>query len=130
MDLNIKPFLVLAVFLMSSCSLFQSDEQICEEVFSNPDELPILIGGLASLHENIEYPQEAKENEIEGRVVVKFIVDTQGNVKEPEITRSLGYGTDEEVMKAIKSAKFKPATHNGETVCSEYSIPFIFKLQN
>ncbi len=90
-------------------------------------ELPELIGGIQSL--NVVYPRVAKEAGIEGRVLVSFEVDEQGNVVSTEIVRGIGGGADEEAARAIKEAKFKPATADGTPIRAKLTIPVTFKLE-
>lgn len=89
---------------------------------------PVLIGGMNSLV--INYPEEAKAEKIEGTVMVQFIVDKSGNVVEPELLTSLGYGCDEEAIRAVQRLKFEPGINNGEPVRVNYQMPVYFVLPN
>ena len=93
------------------------------------DEMPELIGGVESLQREIRYPEMARQAGIEGRVFVQFIVDQEGNVEFPEIIRGIGGGADEEALRVVSQAKFKPGMHEGRPVRVQYSMPFSFKLQ-
>jgi TonB family protein len=93
------------------------------------DEMPELIGGLEALQREIRYPEMARQAGIEGRVFVQFIVDQEGNVEYPEIIRGIGGGADEEVLRVVSQAKFKPGMHEGRPVRVQYSMPFSFRLQ-
>lgn len=87
---------------------------------------PILIGGMESLV--INYPEEAKAEKIEGTVMVQFVVDKTGNVVEPELLTTLGYGCDEEAIRTVQRLKFEPGTNNGEPVRVNYQMPVYFVL--
>lgn len=93
------------------------------------DEMPELIGGLEALQREIRYPEMARQAGIEGRVFVQFIVDQEGNVEYPEIIRGIGGGADEEALRVVSQAKFKPGMHQGRPVRVQYSMPFSFRLQ-
>ncbi|HEX3008633.1 MAG TPA: TonB family protein [Bacteroidales bacterium] len=78
---------------------------------------------------NIRYPQVAIENNIEGKVYVKFFVDKQGYVQNPEIVRSLHPSCDEEVLRYIKtSPRWSPARQMGRPVDSYFIIAVNFRM--
>ncbi|MEM9822138.1 MAG: TonB family protein [Bacteroidota bacterium] len=84
---------------------------------------------LEFVYQNIKYPKKARENGIEGIVVVRFIVDTEGNVVKPEIVRSIGGGCDEAVLDIVKQMpKWIPGEQNGEKVDVYFNLPVRFKL--
>ncbi len=99
-----------------------------EEIFVVVEQMPELIGGLASIQKHIEYPELARKAGIEGRVVVQFVIDTQGNVVDPVVIRGIGGGCDEEALKAVKKAKFIPGKQRGRPVKVRYSLPVKFYL--
>ena len=94
----------------------------------NVDQMPELIGGIEALQREIRYPEMARQAGIEGRVFVQFIVDQEGNVELPTIIRGIGGGADEEVLRVISQAKFKPAISEGRPVRVKYSLPVTFRL--
>lgn len=104
-----------------------SDE---EEIFIVVEQMPELIGGLASLNKHITYPEMARRAQIEGRVIVEFIIDKEGNVRDPKIIRGIGGGCDEVALKAVKKVKFKPGMQRGKPVLVRYSMPISFTLKD
>lgn len=100
-------------------------EQTSEAVVQ-VDQMPELIGGLASIQ--VRYPELAKKTGIEGRVIVQFVVDEEGNVVEPTVVRGLGSGLDEAALRAVRAAQFKPGLQEGEPVKVKMSLPITFKL--
>lgn len=98
------------------------------EVFMIVEEMPELIGGLASLQQEIQYPDIAKNAGIEGRVFIQFVVDENGDVQDPVVIRGIGGGCDEEAVRAIQTATFNPGRQNGQPVKVKMSIPFTFQL--
>lgn len=77
------------------------------------------------------YPKEAKTDNIEGRVVLRFMVDTDGKAKEPEVVRFEPEEAAifvESAMETIEKYNFKPATLNGMIVPCIAKLPVVFEL--
>ncbi len=100
------------------------------QVFVVVEQPPVLIGGYKALQKNVKYPDFAVSASIEGKVIVQFIIDANGNVKNPFVVRGIGAGCDEEALRVIKTAKFKPGMQRGKAVAVEFTIPIIFKLKD
>lgn len=100
-----------------------------EEIFVVVEEMPELIGGIAVLQSRIKYPEMARQAGVNGRVFVQFVVNEQGNVIEPVVLRGIGGGCDEEAMRVIKTAKFKPGRQRGRPVRVRMVIPVRFELK-
>ncbi len=82
------------------------------------------------LAENIQYPEQAKANGTQGRVLVRFVVMNDGSIVNVEVERGIGSGCDEEAVRVVKSMpKWKPAMDNGKAVNVNYALPITFKLQ-
>lgn len=107
----------------------EEEEEPEPEIFVIVEEMPELIGGLAAIQSKIQYPEIAKKAGVEGRVFVQFIVDEQGNVVDPVVTRGIGAGCDEEALRAVRQAKFKPGKQRGKSVRVKMSLPITFKLR-
>ncbi|MDX1672498.1 MAG: energy transducer TonB [Balneolaceae bacterium] len=101
-----------------------------EDFFVVVEEMPELIGGLSALQQKIRYPERARRAGIEGRVVVQFIVNTDGEVENPRVVRGIGGGCDEESLRAVKASRFNPGRQRGEPVRVQFSLPVVFKLKN
>lgn len=101
-----------------------------EEVFVVVEQMPQLIGGQAGIQSKVEYPQEAIDAGIEGRVTVQFIVDENGDVINPKVIRGVGGGLDEEALRVVKAAKFEPGIQRGKKVKIQMSMPILFRLRN
>ena len=79
------------------------------------DERPELIGGFKTLADKVKYP-ECKA-QIEGRVIVQFTVDEEGNARDTVILEGIGGRCDEEAIRVItEHAKFKPGISQGNAV--------------
>ena len=100
-----------------------------EDYFVVVEEMPELIGGLASIQQHITYPEEAREAGIQGRVYIQFIVNEEGQVEDPRVIRGIGGGADEVALEAVKKAEFNPGLQRGEPVRVQYSLPVVFQLQ-
>ena len=101
-----------------------------EDFFVAVEQQPELIGGIAELQSKVEYPSRCKRANIEGRVVVQFIVNKQGQVEDPKVIRGIGSSCDEAAVEAIKEyAKFKPGRQRGKAVNVQMSLPILFRLQ-
>lgn len=116
---------VLAVLTFSEQARAQSD---ASEVFTVVEKMPEVKGGLQSIYDNIEYPALAKRNGVEGKVFVKFIVDENGNVSNPEILKDIGGGCGEAVKEGIVNVKFIPGQQGGKNVKVYYTLPINFKM--
>ena len=77
----------------------------------------------------IVYPEKAITNNIEGEVKIGFVIEKDGSIVNPRVLQGIGYGCDEEVMKAILlSPKWVPTTENGRPVTASEVIAIDFKL--
>lgn len=105
-----------------------------EKVFTAVEQMPQFPGGDAALMKylsnNINYPQVAMENGVQGRVIVQFVVTKNGTVGEVKVIRSVDRDLDKEAVRLCKSLpKFIPGKMNGQAVNVWYTLPITFKLQ-
>ncbi|MFY0685072.1 MAG: M56 family metallopeptidase [Balneola sp.] len=101
-----------------------------EETFIVVESMPELIGGQAGVQSKVEYPPMAVRAGIEGRVTVQFIVDENGDVVNPKVIRGIGAGCDQEALRVVSQAKFKPGVQRGRNVAVQMALPIIFRLSN
>ena len=109
-------------------------EPVKEEVFKAVEQMPTFPGGDAELmkwlRDHIQYPTVAMENNIQGRVVVQFVVTKTGKVGEVKVVRSVDRDLDKEAIRVCKSLPdFIPGRMNGQAVNVWYTLPVQFKLQ-
>lgn len=79
---------------------------------------------------NLQYPDEAQENEIEATVQAKFVIEKDGTLSNIQVEQRKGYGFDEEVIRVLKRMpKWKPAMLKGQPVRSQFRMPISFRLQ-
>ena len=105
-----------------------------EKVFTAVEQMPQFPGGEAELMKyisnNIKYPTMAMENNIQGRVVVQFVVTSTGKIGEVKVVRSKDPDLDKEAVRVVKSLpNFIPGKMNGQAVNVWYTLPITFKLQ-
>ena len=105
-----------------------------EKVFTAVEQMPQFPGGEAELmkylSKNIKYPTMAMENNIQGRVVVQFVVTKTGSIGEVKVVRSVDRDLDREAIRVCKSLpKFTPGKMDGQAVNVWYTLPVNFKLQ-
>jgi periplasmic protein TonB len=81
------------------------------------------------LNKSLRYPQEAIDNEIQGTVVVQFIVDKEGNVSEVQAISGPKELHEEAARVIKKSGKWQPAVQNGRQVKSYKKQPIVFRLE-
>ena len=126
---------VLALLLMVNTNAMAQSKKIAnDKVLEKAEVMPQFPGGdqamMKFVSENVQYPEEAKEKEISGRVLVGFIVEKDGSVNEVKIVRGIGGGCDEEAVRVVKAMpKWKPGKQDGKTVRVSYTMPFFFKMQ-
>lgn len=110
-------------------------EPVKEEVFTAVEQMPQFPGGEAELLKyiasHIKYPTMAAENNIQGRVVVKFVVGKDGRVGEVVVLRGKDPDLDKEAVRVVKTLpNFIPGKMNGQAVSVWYTLPINFKLQS
>ncbi len=106
------------------------EEEEEEDFFVVVEQMPKLIGGMAELQSNVEYPEMARKAGIEGRVTIQFIVNENGEVENPRVVRGIGGGCDEAALKAVRQAEFEPGQQRGRPVRVQYSLSINFRLDN
>lgn len=113
--------LIIIISLAISCATF-SQEKI--------DKMPEIKGGIQALAQNVVYPASAKKEGIMGTVMVKAVIDAQGNVASAEVAKGVNGDLDAAALKAVKLTKFVPGEKEGKNVQAEVTIPIKFKLDD
>ena len=118
-------------------------ESVAEILEKNPDAVipfaavenkPGFNGGDANdfskwVSENIQYPQDAIDSKIEGRVILQFTVSKEGDVKDVEVLRGVNELLDAEAVRVVSaSPKWEAGSQNGVPVAVKYTFPVIFRL--
>ncbi len=85
---------------------------------------------LQFIYGNIKYPAIARENGVEGMVVIKFVVEKDGSISAPEIVRDIGAGCGAEALRVVKlMPKWEPGKQRGRAVRVQFNLPVKFKLE-
>ena len=126
---------VMAVLLMvNTNAMAQNKKAANDKVLEKAEVMPEYPGGDQAMMDfvakNVQYPQEARDKEISGRVLVSFIVEKDGSITEVKVVKGIGGGCDEEAVRVVKAMpKWKPGKDKGKPVRVSYMMPFTFKLQ-
>ncbi|KUG08865.1 hypothetical protein ASU33_12135 [Solirubrum puertoriconensis] len=96
--------------------------------------MPVPAGGLAGLRSylgaNIAYPEAAREAEVQGKVLVSFVVDTTGMVKDVQVKQSVHPLLDAEAVRVVQQTpRWTPGRRDGELVPVQYAVPVVFRLE-
>lgn len=112
----------------------KKDDEDWDKTFTKVEIESEYPGGAAAwqryLNRNLRYPQEAIDNEVQGAVVVQFIVDKEGNVSDVEAISGPQELRGEAVRVIKKSGKWTPAVQNGRQVKSYKKQPIVFRLES
>ena len=126
---------VLAIlFTVNTTAMAQNKKASNGKVFEKAEVMPEFPGGEQAMMDfvakNVQYPKEAMEKEISGRVLVGFIVEKDGSISETEVVKGIGGGCDEEAVRVVKAMpKWKPGKEKGKPVRVHFMLPLTFKLQ-
>jgi len=106
-----------------------------DKIFTAVEHVPEFPGGMQAfftfLNKNIKYPAKARENGVQGRVIISFIVEKDGSITNAHVAHGIGDGCDEEALRVIKSSpNWSPGTQKGKSVRVAYSVPISFTLAN
>ena len=111
-----------------------ADSTAKEEVFMVAEQMPEYPGGMKEmlkfLQENVKYPENAMKNNVQGRVIVQFVVEKDGTPTEFKVLRSVDPDLDAEALRVMKAMpKWKPGMQKGQVVRVKFTVPVSFKLQ-
>ena len=103
------------------------------KVYDLVDEMPSFPGGLEELYKwidnNVQYPAVARENGIEGRVILKFIVEKDGSLSDSTVIHSVHPMVDREALRLVgQMPKWNPGKRAGIPVRVRYCLPIKFKI--
>lgn len=113
-------------------------EEVQEEAEPEPfvvvEEMPMFPGGDAALltyiAEHTQYPDVAKENNIQGRVIIRFCVTAKGGVNQVSVLKGVDPELDKEAIRVVNSLPtFKPGKQGGKPVPVWYMVPITFTLK-
>lgn len=134
--------IIFAIMLMAgfiylqSCShtekatMPKTDTATAPHVYSYVDSMPTAGYDLRRyLSENIKYPETARQKGIGGRVIVRFVVDVQGNVTNPSIMHSPDTLLSLEALRVVgQMPRWRPGKRSGVAVPVYFTLPIVFTL--
>ena len=105
-----------------------------DEIFVAVEQQAEFPGGMPALMKwlsnNIRYPEAAQQNDVQGRVIVKFIVEKDGSVSQAQIVKGVDKDLDKEALRVVnKMPKWQAGKNNGVAVRSYFTLPVNFRLQ-
>ena len=105
-----------------------------EEIFQAVEQQAEFPGGTQALMKwlsnNIRYPEAAQQNDVQGRVIVKFVVEKDGSVSQAQILKGVDKDLDKEALRVVnKMPKWQAGKNNGVAVRSYFTLPVQFRLQ-
>lgn len=111
-----------------------ADSTAKEEVFMVAEQMPEFPGGMKELlkflQDNLKYPENAMKNNVQGRVIVQFVVEKDGTLTEFKVARSVDPDLDAEALRVLQTMpKWKPGMQKGQVVRVKFTVPVSFKLQ-
>ena len=133
---------LIMMSLMAICSLTtvlaqktvvsQKDQK--EEPFNVVEDMPAFPGGMEAMSQfissNIKYPADAKKQKVDGRVLVKFVVEKDGSITEVKVIKPAFPSLDAEAIRVVKAMpKWKPGYQNGQAVRVQFAMPINFSLK-
>lgn len=137
MNLKTQDVSPSSVFVdIQECEECETEEADTSQVFMVIEQQPEFPGGEEAMFEylrsNLQYPEKCKENKIQGRVLVAFVINKDGKIVEPEVVKSAGpegVELDVEALRVVSEMPaWTPGKQMGKAVRVRYTIPVVFKL--
>jgi TonB family protein len=131
-----KKAILFIVLIFGNLTVFaQTDTAKIQEpkVFTIVELMPEYAGGETALfkfiQDNVQYPAYERDNDIQGRVIVGFVVYEDGSIHDVVVKRGVSEGLNNEAVRVIKMMpNFKPGRQQGKAVRVAYVLPIVFKL--
>lgn len=106
-----------------------------EEIFQVVENQPEFPGGMVELkkylQKNIKYPTICQEQGIQGRVVVQFVVNSDGSIVDAQVIKPVNPHLDKEAVRVVNAMpKWKPGEQRGKKVRVRFTLPVTFRLNN
>ena len=105
-----------------------------QQVFDVVEQMPEYPGGIQALFEylqqNVKYPEDAKNQKVEGRVIATFVVETDGTINNVEVVKPAFPSLDAEAVRVLSAMpKWKPGMQSGKVVRVKYTVPINFNMK-
>jgi protein TonB len=136
-------FVIVALFSCATRKKTLAQQPVVREKVSTPEqeapfvvveEMPMFPGGdstlLAYISKNTKYPESAKTNKIQGKVIVRFCVTSEGGVDRISVLKGVNFELDAEAVRVVGTLpQFKPGKQGGRPVPVWYMVPIDFSLK-
>ena len=130
---------LILMLLMAECCLMTANaqktvvSQTNQKVFDTVEQMPEYPGGMqamiAFLQTNMKYPEDASKQKVEGRVMVQFVVETDGSVSDVHVAKQVFPSLDAEAIRVVQAMpKWTPGKEKGKVVRVKYNLPIVFRM--
>ena len=133
-----KKFIIMSLMALFGLTTVSAQKTVVakknQQVFDVVEKMPEYPGGQAALFEylqkNVKYPADAEKKKVEGRVLVTFVVNTDGSITYIEVVRKTFPSLDAEAVRVISGMpRWKPGEQKGQKVRVKYTVPLTFRLK-
>lgn len=105
-----------------------------QSVYDQVEQMPEFPGGMPAMIEflqtNLKYPKDAIKQQVGGRVMVMFVVETDGTLSNVRVARKVFPSLDSEAVRVVKTMpKWKPGKEKGRPVRVNFTLPVVFSLK-
>ena len=103
------------------------------KVFDTVEQMPEYPGGMQAMIEflqtNMKYPEDAEKQKVEGRVMVQFVVETDGSISDVHVAKQVFPSLDAEAIRVVQAMpKWTPGKDKGRVVRVKYNLPIVFRM--
>ena len=130
---------LILMLLMAACCLMTANaqktvvSQTDPKVFDTVEQMPEYPGGMQAMIEflqaNMKYPEDAAKQKVEGRVMVQFVVETDGSVTDVHVAKQVFPSLDAEAIRVVQAMpKWMPGKEKGKVVRVKYNLPIVFRM--
>ena len=107
--------------------------QSSQNVYDQVEQMPEFPGGMPAMIEylqtNMKYPEDAVKQKVGGRVMVMFVVETDGTISNVRVARNVFPSLDAEAVRVVKAMpKWKPGKEKGRPVRVNFTLPVVFNI--
>ena len=104
-----------------------------QNVYDQVEQMPEFPGGMSAmidfLQTNLKYPEDAIKQKVGGRVMVMFVVETDGSLSNVRVARKVFPSLDAEAVRVVKAMpKWKPGKEKGRPVRVNFTLPVVFNI--
>jgi protein TonB len=126
--------IMAVVCLMTASAQKTVVSQSNQNIYNAVEQMPEFPGGMPAMMEflqtNIKYPKDAIKQNVGGRVMVMFVVETDGSLSNVRVARKVFPSLDAEAVRVVKAMpKWKPGKEKGRAVRVNFTMPIVFSLK-